>query len=63
MIDQIVEQIRDTSEDDTERFSQLREMCAALDIKPSDLIAAGLRPRCMYFLIGGIWAPIAQDRF
>ena len=51
MIAQIVEHIRDADESDKARFSQLREMCAALDIKPSDLIEAGLSARKMFFLI------------
>ncbi len=63
MIAQMVEHIRDADEYDKARFSQLREMCAALDIKPSDLIEAGLSVRKMYFLTGARWALLIKDRF
>jgi DNA-binding Xre family transcriptional regulator len=55
--------IRDADESDKARFSQLREMCAALDIKPSELIEAGLSARKMYFLTGARWALLIKDRF
>ena len=63
MIAQIVEHIRDADESDKARFSQLREMCAALDIKPSDLIEAGLSARKMFFLIEPNYGVLVKDRF
>ena len=63
MIAQIVEHIRDADESDKARFLQLREMCAALGIKPSDLMEAGLSVRKMWFLTDTDLSLWARDRF